>query len=221
MIKVGVVGYGYWGPNFVRNFHEIDGAEVVAVSDPREERLAGLRQRYPAIETLTRDQDLLSDCRIDAVAIAIPVSSHFDVALEAIRAGKHVLLTKPLAATADQGQRLIVEAERRNLVLMVDHTFVYTPAVQKMRELVEANELGEIYYYDSVRVNLGLFQHDINVIWDLAPHDLSILDFVTQLQPSAVSATGMSHFTGQPENTAYLTLFFEGTFFAHIHVNCL
>ena len=221
MIKIGVVGYGYWGPNFVRNFQETDGTEVVAVSDLREDRLVSLRKRYPSIEAIFHDHDLLSDRRIGAVAIATPVSSHFDLALKAIQAGKHVLLAKPLAATAEQAQRLMIEAERRNLVLMVDHTFVYTGAVQKMRDLVEAGELGEIYYYDSVRVNLGLFQHDINVIWDLAPHDLSILDFVTRLRPCAVSATGMSHVTGQPENTAYLTLFFDGSFLAHVHVNWL
>ena len=221
MIKVGVVGYGYWGPNFVRNFQEIDDAEVIAVYDLRDDRLINLRKHYPSIETLSHDQDLLSDRRIDAVVIATPVSSHYDLGLKAIQAGKHVLLTKPLAATSEQAQHLIVEAGRRNLVLMVDHTFVYTGAVQKMRELVDADELGEVYYYDSVRVNLGLFQHDINVIWDLVPHDLSILDSVTGLRPCAVSATGMSHIPGQPENTAYITLFFEENFLAHVHVNWL
>jgi predicted dehydrogenase len=165
--------------------------------------------------------DLINDTAVDAVVIATPVSTHFDLALQALQAGKHVLVEKPLTATSEQGIRLLEEAERRRRMLMVDHTFVYTGAVRKIKELVTANDLGDIYYYDSVRVNLGLFQHDVNVIWDLAVHDLSIMDYVLSLQPDAVSTTGMSHIPGQLENIAYLTLFFADQVIAHIHVNWL
>ena len=221
MINVGIIGYGYWGPNLVRNFSESTGTQVVAVSDLNSERLALARRRYPAIETTHDHRDLFSDNRIDAIVIATPVSSHFELAMGAIKAGKHVLIEKPLTESYEQALRLVEEADRRNLMLMVDHTFVYTGAVRKMQELVSGNELGKVYYYDSVRVNLGLFQHDVNVIWDLAVHDLSIMEHVLPLQPRAVSATGMSHILGQPENIAYLTLFFENNLIAHIHVNWL
>lgn len=221
MIRVGVIGYGYWGPNLVRNFAEAPGSQVVAVSDLRLERLALARRRYPMIETTMDYRELLVDPRSDAIAIATPVSTHFELAMQALQAGKHVLVEKPLAATSEQAIRLIEEADRRDEVLMVDHTFVYTGAVRKIRELVASNGLGDIYYYDSVRVNLGLFQHDVNVIWDLAVHDLSIMDYVIPLQPCAVSATGMNHIPGEPENIAYLTLFFDGCLIAHIHVNWL
>ena len=162
----------------------------------------------------------MSDPRVDAIAIATPVSSHFDLALKALLAGKHVFVEKPMASTAEEAQRLVDEAARRRLVLAVDHTFVHTGAVRKMRELVESG-LGEMYYYDSVRVNLGLFQHDVSVIWDLAVHDLSIMDYVLREKPVAVSATGISHVAGEPENIAYLNLFFESNLIAHIHVNWL
>jgi predicted dehydrogenase len=221
MIGVGVIGYGYWGPNLVRNFVEIGSSQVVGVSDLRPERLAVVQARYPAIKTTTDPRELMTNPTIDAIVIATPVSTHFDLAWQALQANKHVLVEKPLAATSEQVLRLIEEAERRHRVLMVDHTFVYTGAVRKIRELVTSHSLGDIYYYDSVRVNLGLFQHDVNVIWDLAVHDLSIMDYVLASQPCAVSATGISHIPGQPENIAYLTLFFENNLIAHIHVNWL
>jgi len=221
MIGVSVIGYGYWGPNLVRNFAEAPGSHVVAVSDLRSERLALARSRYPVIETTTDYRDLIADARTDAIAIATPVSTHFELVRQALQAGKHVLVEKPLAATSEQAVRLVEDAERYNRVLMVDHTFVYTGAVRKIRELVTSNGLGDIYYYDSVRVNLGLFQHDVNVIWDLAVHDLSIMEYVLPSQPRAVSATGMSHVPGEPENIAYLTLFLDGSLIAHIHVNWL
>ena len=221
MIKVGIIGYGYWGPNLVRNFVEVPGSQVVAVSDLRPDRLTAVSARYPTINTTTDHRDLLIDPKIDAIAIATPVSTHYEIAMQALQAGKHVLVEKPMTATSEQSMRLIEEAERRQRVLMVDHTFVYTGAVRKIRDLVEKNEIGEIYYYDSVRVNLGLFQHDVNVIWDLAVHDLSIMDYVLGVFPIAVSATGINHLPGQPENVAYVTLFFERNMIAHVHVNWL
>jgi predicted dehydrogenase len=205
----------------VRNFSEIPGAQVTMVSDFKPELLAKVQARYPSIQVTTDCQDILADTKIDAVAIATPVSTHFDLALAALKAGKHVLVEKPMTVTSEQALRLIEEAERRNLVLMVDHTFVYTGAVRKMRDLVANDGLGDIYYYDSVRVNLGLFQHDVNVLWDLAVHDLSIMDYVLQSKPRAVSATGVSHIPGKPENIAYLTLFFDSNLIAHLHANWL
>lgn len=220
-VRVGVIGYGYWGPNLVRNFVESGRAQVVAVSDMKPERRALVESRYPGVRATADAGELLRDPSLDAVAIATPVSTHFELGEKALAAGKHVFMEKPLAATSEQAARLIEEAERRRRVLLVDHTFVYTGAVRKIRELVENSGLGEIYYYDSVRVNLGLFQHDTNVIWDLAVHDLSIMDFVLPARPVAVSATGISHVPGKPENIAFLTLFFEGSLIAHIHVNWL
>jgi predicted dehydrogenase len=221
MIAFGVIGYGYWGPNLVRNLAEVPGARMVKVADLRPDRLALVRQRYPGVETTTDYTELVADPRVDAVAIATPVSTHFEFGLQALRAGKHVLIEKPLAATSEQALRLIEEAARRCRTLMVDHTFVYTGAVRRIQELIAGGMLGEINYYDSVRVNLGLFQHDVNVVWDLAVHDLAIMDYVLNTRPCAVTATGMSHVPGQPENIAYLTLFFETNMIAHVNVNWL
>ena len=221
MIKIGVIGYGYWGPNLVRNFMLAPGSVVTRVCDLREERLTSLQKVYPGLKTCTRANDMINDPEIDAVVIATPVSSHYELTLAALQAGKHVLVEKPLASTSDQARRLIEEAAARKLVLLVDHTFVYTDAVRKIRELIAEGQLGQIYYYDAVRVNLGLFQHDVNVIWDLAIHDLSIIDYVLPEKPVAVSATGISHVPGQPENVAYITLFFASSQIAHVHVNWL
>ena len=221
MIQIGVIGYGYWGPNLVRNFVEATGSRVVALSDIQEERLTKAKTRYPQIKTTTRYRELLTDSTIDAIVIATPVSTHFDLAMEALRAGKHVLVEKPLAATSEQGERLVEEAARCKRVLMVDHTFVYTGAVRKIKEMVEGGRLGQIYYYDSVRVNLGLFQRDVNVLWDLAAHDLSIMDYVLDERPCAVSAIGTAHVPGHPRNMAYLTCLFSGSLIAHFHVNWL
>src|SRR5215813_10004655 len=221
MIRVGVIGYGYWGPNLVRNFSEIPECRVVAVSDLRPARLEQVKLRYPHIDTTTDHGELLADQTIDAIAIATPVSTHFDLAMQAIHSGKHVLVEKPLTATSEQGERLLEEAERCKRVLMVDHTFVYTGAVRKIKELIGRSQLGELYYYDSVRVNLGLFQHDVNVLWDLAVHDLSIMDYVLDARPSAVAATGIAHVPGQPKDVAYLNCFFDSNLIAHFHVNWL
>ena len=221
MINIGVIGYGYWGPNLVRNFSGAADAQVRAVSDLNEQRLGLVKKRHPSVEVTTDFQTLLASPDIDAVAIATPVSSHFKLALQALRAGKHVFIEKPLTETAEQAEQLIAEAEKRGLVLHVDHTFIYTGAVRKMRALVDDGELGDLYYYDSVRVNLGLFQPDVDVIWDLAVHDLSIMDYLFSSKPVAVSAAGMSHVKGKPTNVAFLTVFFEDNAIAHLHVNWL
>jgi predicted dehydrogenase len=221
LIRIGVIGYGYWGPNLVRNFAEVRDCQVVAVADGRAERRALVQARYPAVDTTGDYSELLSDPNVDAVAIATPVSTHYPLALEALRAGKHVWVEKPITQTSDEAAHLIEEAEKRNLVLHVDHTFVYTGAVRKIKDLVSSGSIGKIYYYDSVRVNLGLFQRDVNVIWDLAVHDLAIMDHVLPVQPCAVSVTGAGHVTGEPEDVAYLTLFFNDSTIGHVHVNWL
>jgi predicted dehydrogenase len=221
MIGIGVVGYGYWGPNMVRNFAEAPGSRVVAVSDLRPERLAQAQARYPGISVTADHRELIADPAVDAMVVATPVSTHFELAMAALAAGKHVLVEKPLTATTDQALQLIAEAAQRQRVLMVDHTFVYTGAVRQIKELVDDGRLGRLYYYDSVRVNLGVFQRDINVLWDLAVHDLSIMDYVLGRQPRAVSTTGMAHVSGRPEDVAYLTCFFDDNLIAHLHVNWL
>ncbi|MFK4505751.1 Gfo/Idh/MocA family oxidoreductase [Bradyrhizobium daqingense] len=220
-LGIGVVGYGYWGPNLVRNFSVNPAARVVGVSDLDPGRLGAIRQLYPAVETTPRYDDLLNDSSIDAIAIATPVRTHYELAIAALRAGKHVLVEKPLAPSAEQAMRLIDEADRRGLTLMVDHTFLYTPAVQKIRELLLKRELGDIYYYDSTRSSLGLFQKDVNVIWDLAVHDISIIHHILDEEPVAVSATGSCHVAGSPENMAHITLFFANACVAHVSVNWL
>lgn len=221
MIGVGVVGYGYWGPNLVRNFAETPGSRVVAVSDLSPERLQRVTHRYPAVATTTDADALITNPAVDAVVIATPVATHFDLAMRALTAGKHVWVEKPLAATSDEARRLRDEAATRRRVLMVDHTFVYTGAVRKIGELVRAGALGDLYYYDSVRVNLGLFQYDVDVMWDLAVHDLSIMDYVLDTRPRAVSALGSAHVPGRTANVAYLTCLFEDSLIAHFHVNWL
>jgi predicted dehydrogenase len=189
-VGVGVIGYGYWGPNLVRNFADQVSARVVAVSDLSVERLTQVHARYPKVKLTTDFRDVLSDPDVDAVIVATPVSSHFDIAMRALEAGKHVLVTKPITASSEQTIQLIEAAEQRGLVLMVDHTFVYTGAVQTIKQMVEGGNLGQLYYYDSTRVNLGLFQRDVNVLWDLAVHDLAIMDYVLGQRPVAVAATG-------------------------------
>ena len=221
MIRIGVIGYGYWGPNLVRNFADQATAQVVMVCDRRPERLAAVARRYAEVRLTPDPAALIGDPGVDAVVIATPVAFHFELAMAALRAGKHVLVEKPIASTSDQAAQLIDEAARRGLVLMVDHTFVYTGAVDKMRQLTQDGDLGDILYYDSVRINLGLFRHDMNVLWDLAVHDLSIMDYVLQDQPVAVSATGIAHVPGERENIAYMTMFFDGPLIAHVHANWL
>jgi predicted dehydrogenase len=220
-VGIGIVGYGYWGPNLVRNFAETAGARVVAVCEMNSRRLATVQRKYPGVATMSDFAAMLQTPGLDAVCVATPVLSHFQLARAALEAGKHVFVEKPLASTSAEVRELIALAENRKRVLLVDHTFIYTGAVRKIKELVASGELGEIHYYDSARVNLGLFQHDVNVLWDLAIHDLAIMDFVLGQRPTAVSATGMSHVAGQPENLAYLTLFYDSNLLGHVNVNWL
>ncbi len=221
MVTVGLLGYGYWGPNLVRNFHAADGARVLKVCDLSADRLKKLAQTHPGVEGTADPDAVINDPAIDAVAVATPVSTHYDLAMRALRAGKHVLVEKPIATTTVEAFRMMEEADRRKRVLLVDHTFVYTGAVRKIKETVDTGSLGEIYYYDSVRVNLGLFQNDVDVLYDLAVHDLSILDYVLPNKPCAISATGMANISGGPTNVAYLTLLYANRCIAHMHVNWL
>lgn len=220
-LGIGVVGCGYWGPNLVRNFNEIEGTKVVAVCDLDPARLKRISLRYPRIQVTQDYTRLLRNKRISAVCIATPVNSHFKLAQAAFEAGKHVFLEKPIAATEQETRKLIELSRQKGLVLMVDHTFIYSGAVRKIKELIRTGQLGDVYYYDSVRVNLGLFQRDVDVLWDLAIHDLSIMEFLLDREPRAVSATGVSHLPDHPENIAYLTMFFEGALIAHVHANWL
>lgn len=221
MIRMGVIGFGYWGPNLVRNFSIPGQSQVVRVADLDPAKLRRAAERFPEIETTSDVADIWNDSSIDAVAIATPVRSHFALAQAALKAGKHVFVEKPMTETVSQGEQLLELATAKNRVLMVDHTFVYTPAVQRIRNLVQSGEIGRVYYYDSLRINLGLFQHDVNVLWDLAVHDLSILDYVLDARPTAVSAVGISHVKGAPENVAYMSLYLPDDVIAHINVNWL
>jgi predicted dehydrogenase len=221
-IGVAVVGCGYWGPNLMRNFSDQPGCELRWLVDRDPQRLARCAARHPQARATADLSEALADSGLHAVAIATPVNTHFALAKKCLLAGKHLLVEKPMAQTVSECEELIALAEEKKLTLMVDHTFIFTGAVRKIRELVAANELGGIYYFDSVRVNLGLFQHDVNVIWDLAPHDLSIMDYVLPQKPTHVSAHGACHVAGSGiENIAYLTLKFADATLAHFHVNWL
>jgi predicted dehydrogenase len=221
MINLGIIGYGYWGPNLLRNFAELPGVTVAALSDLRSSQLELVSRRYPSIKTTTHFEDIIADKSIDAVAIATPVASHFELGMAVLKSGKHLWLEKPMTETSHQAEMLVEEAEKRSLALFVDHTFIYTGAVRKMGEVVKSGELGKILYYDSTRVNLGLFQRDVNVIADLAVHDFSILDYLLGEHPTAVSASGINHFPGTPENLAYITLFYDSGAIAHSNVSWL
>ncbi|MDZ7267765.1 MAG: Gfo/Idh/MocA family oxidoreductase [candidate division KSB1 bacterium] len=219
-MKIGVVGLGYWGPNLVRNFFATEGVEGVVCCDIEEQRLHKIRKVFPNAEVTTSFESLLQRPEVTALAIATPVSSHYPLALRALRAGKHVLLEKPMTTRVEHARELIALAREQGLTLMVDHTFVYTGAVRKIKEMIQRGEIGDILYFDSVRVNLGLFQHDTNVIWDLAPHDVSIMDHLIDREPVSVSAVGVSHYNCL-EDVAYLTVHFADQLLAHFHVNWL
>jgi predicted dehydrogenase len=216
------VGYGYWGPNLVRNFYANDEVELRWVCDAQASRLEQVKKRFPTVSCSTDLGEVLRDPKVEAVAIATPTHTHFALAQQVLEADRHVLVEKPLCDDSQQVQRLIDLAEQRGKVLMVDHTFVYAPAVNCIRDILDSGRLGAILYFDSTRVNLGLFQKDVNVLWDLAVHDLAMLDYLLpQHKPQAVSATGIAHVAGQPENMAYMTCFFEDNLVAHIHANWL
>jgi predicted dehydrogenase len=220
-IRVGVIGYGYWGPNLVRNLAEADGARLVRCVDMRPERRALAVRRFPSVKVDGNPDAILDDPAIDAVVIATPVSTHYNLAKRALEQGKHVLIEKPMTETSAEAVELIAIAEKRDVVIMTDHTFVYTGAVQKMKEIITSGELGEILYFDSVRVNLGVFQHDVDVLWDLAPHDLAILTYALPQTPKFVSAVGADHTGSGHVDIAYLTVYFENNFLAHLHLNWL
>jgi len=220
MIRIGVIGYGYWGPNVVRNFHTHDDSEVVLVCDKNPKAEARLRKAHPSVPFTTEPSEVLKSSKIDVVAVVTPVWTHYEIAKAALENGKHVFVEKPFTCSVVQAEELIELAERKNLQIMVDHTFLFTGAVKKIRQLVDEGSLGDLYYYDSLRVNLGLFQHDVNVIWDLAPHDLSIMDHVIKEKPEAVVATGERHLNGV-EDVAFITVYFPKHIIAHINVNWL
>jgi len=220
MIKLGVVGYGYWGPNIVRNFHTNESSEVVMVCDKNPKTEERLRKACPSIPFTLDENEIMNSTKIDAVAVVTPVWTHYELAKKALENGKHVFVEKPFTSSAAQAEELIDLAERKHLKIMVDHTFLFTGAVKKIRQLVDQGALGDLYYYDSLRVNLGLFQHDVNVIWDLAPHDLSIMDYIINDKPEAVVATGECHLNGV-EDVAFITVYFPRRIIAHINVNWL
>ena len=218
VVRFGVIGYGYWGPNVVRNLDQLDGSRVVAVSDKSAAALKRAAKAYPHALVSPDSTDIISSPDIDAVAVVTPVWTHYELTKAALENGKHVFVEKPFTSTAAQAEELINLAAQKNLKIMVDHTFLFTGAVKKIRQLLNEGVLGNVYYYDSTRVNLGLFQHDINVIWDLAPHDLSIIDNVIKEEPEAISATGQTHLNGH-EDIAFITIYFPNKVIAHINVN--
>ena len=219
-MKIAVVGLGYWGPNLVRNFLNTDGVQGVIACDKVQRRLDNIKKKFPTVETTTTFDDLLHRDDVVGIAIATPVSTHYSLGKKVLEAGKHLLLEKPMAASTSEAEELLDLAYTRMLTIMVDHTFVYTSAVQKMKELITRGDIGDILYFDSVRVNLGLFQHDTNVLWDLAPHDISIMDYLLDAKPIAVSCVGVSHFS-EYEDVAYVTVHFAEKLIAQFHVNWL
>ncbi len=220
MIRLGIIGYGYWGPRIARNFHGLKGCELSVICDKSTESLRRARQAFPGVSVTCDAKEVLCSPQIDAVAVITPVWTHFELAKTALQNGKHVLVEKPFTATVAQAEELIDLAARKHLQIMVDHTFLFTGAVKKIRQLIDAGTLGSLYYYDSTRVNLGLFQHDVNVLWDLAPHDLSVMDYLIGVKPDVVIATGQKHLNCH-EDVAYLTIYFENSVIAHINVNWL
>jgi len=220
VVKFGVIGYGYWGPNVVRNLDQLDGSEVLGVCDKSPAARKRLHKTYPHIKVVGETAELLSSPEIDAIAVVTPVWTHYELTKAALENGKHVFVEKPFTSDSAQAEELIELAEKKNLKIMVDHTFLFTGAVKKIGQLLDEGTLGKIYYYDSMRVNLGLFQHDVNVIWDLAPHDLSIIDHLIQETPEAVSATGQTHLNSH-EDVAFITVYFPNKIIAHINVNWL
>ena len=224
MIRVGMIGYGYWGPNLLRNLVKTQDCRVMAVADLNPAKLETVKRLYPFLESTTSPSQLLEDAEIDAVVIATPISTHYELAKEALLRGKHVLIEKPMTVTVTQANELIRLAELNQKVLMVDHTFIYTGAVRKIKRIIDSGELGEFYFYDSVRINLGLLQPDVNVLWDLAPHDFSIMAYLIDKEPISVSAVGTApvRWNGwKNESVVYIAVEFADGTLAHFHVNWL
>lgn len=219
-MNFGVIGYGYWGPNIVRNLMSLDGSKVKTIAEINPAAQERARIAYPGVKITASAIELITSAEVDVVAIVSPVWTHYELAKSALQNGKHVFVEKPFTSTAAQAEELIELAQKKHLKIMVDHTFLFTGAVKRIGQLIEEGTLGNLYYYDSTRVNLGLFQHDINVLWDLAPHDLSIMDYLIKGQPEAVVATGQGHLNGH-EDVAYMTIYFPGKVIAHINVNWL
>lgn len=219
MIRIGVIGFGYWGPNIVRNFNAGSNSQVCVIYDQDKKACLRAKSQYPNIRVVSDPEQIIRSKDIDAIAIVTPVSTHYELAKKALECGKHVFVEKPFTSTVREAEKLISLAQKKNLKIMVDHTFVFTGAVRKIKELIDKGSLGKLYYYDSTRVNLGLFQHDVNVIWDLAVHDLYIMDYLIQQKPVALVAVGSEHFGRKLENIAYLTLYFQNNFIAHFNVN--
>ncbi|SRR5579875_368505 len=220
MIRVGIIGYGYWGPRIARNFQGMSGCELSVICDKSQQSLRRAQQAHPGVLVTDDATEVLTSPDIDAVAVITPVWTHYELAKAALENGKYVFVEKPFTSTVAQAEELIESALAKRLFIMVDHTFLFTGAVKKIRELIDQGTLGELYYYDSTRVNLGLFQHDVNVIWDLAPHDLSIMDYLIRAKPDVVIATGQKHLNGH-EDVAYMTVYFDNSVIAHINVNWL
>lgn len=221
MINIGVIGVGYWGPNLIRNFVANPDTNMRICCDLKDERLKYINSLYPAVTVTKNYLDIINNPGVDLIAVCTPVLTHYEVAKAALNAGKHVLIEKPMTATSRQAEELINLAERKNLRIFVDHTFIFTGAVRKIKEYIQKGELGEVYYFDSVRINLGLFQHDVNVLWDLAPHDVSIMHHLLANKPEYVVANGAAHFNSGLEDVAYLTVYFPNNLIAHIHTNWL
>lgn len=220
-MKIAVVGLGYWGPNLIRNFQSLPAIKSVIGVDKDETRLHKAKQRFPNLELSSNIDEVLKSDDVVAVAIATPVSTHYPLGKKVLEAGKHLWVEKPFTAKVSEAESLLNLAEKKGVKIMIDHTFIYTGAVRKMKEFMDKSELGDVYYFDSVRVNLGLFQHDVNVVWDLAPHDLSIMDYLLPHRPHSVSAVGSCHIGNDLENVAYLTVLFDNNLIAHFHVNWL
>jgi predicted dehydrogenase len=221
MLRIGVVGYGYWGPNIVRNFSMVNESQVTMVCDMNSQVLKKVKKAYPHIRVTADCATMIKDPEVDAVAIATPVFTHYELAKMAIQEGKSVFVEKPFTYTVAEAEELVELAQKKNQKIMVDHTFLYTGAVKKIKQLIEDHVLGDLYYFDSSRVNLGLFQHDVNVVWDLAPHDISIMHYLIGDKPQAVVATGAEHFGRKLEDIAYLTFYYPRNVIAHINVNWL
>jgi predicted dehydrogenase len=220
LVKFGVIGYGYWGPNIVRNLKQLETTDVVAICDKSAASRQRVQKAYPQVAVMDDPVELITSPDVDAVAVITPVWTHYELAKTALENGKHIFVEKPFTSTVAQAEELIEMAAKKNLKVMVDHTFLFTGAVKKIRQLLDENALGKLYYYDSTRVNLGLFQHDVNVIWDLAPHDLSIMDYVIEGRPEAIVATGQTHLNGY-EDVAFITVYFPDKVIAHLNVNWL